>query len=97
VFPEEIEEHLSHNEIIGESVVIARPNDAGELVITAVVYPNQELVQDKTDEEIHAMVKEAIEATNKSLPLFKHILAFDIRDTEFEKTTTRKIKRFLVK
>ncbi len=97
VFPEEIEEHLSHNEIIGESVVIARKNDIGELVITAVVYPNQELIQDKTPEQINAMVKDAIEATNKSLPQFKHIQAFDVRDTEFEKTTTKKIKRFLVK
>ncbi len=97
IFPEELEEHLSHCEIIGESVVIGRKNDAGDILITAVIYPNQDLVQGKNDEEIHAMIKEAVEITNKSLPQFKHIQAFDIRDTEFEKTTTKKIKRFLIK
>ena len=43
------------------------------------------------------LVKEAVELTNKHLPTFKHIQVTELRDTEFEKTTTRKIKRFLVK
>lgn len=97
VFPEELEEHLSHNDIVGESVVLARKNDAGEQVITAIVYPNQELISNMTEDEVHDAVKAAIEATNKKLPLFKHIQAFDIRATEFEKTTTKKIKRYLIK
>ncbi len=97
VFPEELEEHLSHSDIIAESVVIARENESGELTITAVVYPDPEITKDMAKDEINAAVKEAIDSTNKSLPAFKHILAFEIRDTEFEKTTTRKIKRFLVK
>ena len=98
IFPEELEEHLSHNEIIGESVVIGRKNEEnGETLITAVIYPNQDIAAGKSAEEIHEMVKEAVERTNKKLPIFKHIAAFDIRDTEFEKTTTKKIKRFLVK
>ena len=97
IFPEEIEEHLSHSDTVAESVVIGRPNANGETVITAVVYPNPELTEGKTAEEIDAMVKEAIDLTNKSLPTFKHISAYEVRDTEFEKTTTKKIKRFLVK
>ena len=97
IFPEELEEHLSHNEIVGESVVIGRANENGETVITAVIYPNPELTVGKSADEISAMVKEAVDLTNKSLPTFKHIAAHEIRDTEFEKTTTRKIKRFLVK
>ncbi len=97
IFPEEIEEHLSHNEIIAESVVIGRKNDLGEPVISAVVYPNQELCEGKTKEEIFDMVKAAVESTNKQLPTFKHIQNIEVRETEFEKTTTRKIKRFLVK
>lgn len=97
IFPEEIEEHLSHNEIIAESVVIGRNNDLGEPVISAIVYPNQELCDGKTKEEIFDMVKAAVEITNKQLPTFKHIQNIEVRDTEFEKTTTRKIKRFLVK
>lgn len=98
VFPEELEEHLAERaDVIGESVVIGRPNEHGEVVITAVVYPNPEFSQGKSAEEIAAGVKEAITAVNKSLPVYKQMRDIDIRETEFEKTTTRKIKRFLVK
>ncbi|MBR2473548.1 MAG: AMP-binding protein [Clostridia bacterium] len=97
IFPEELEEHLSHHGIIGECVVIGRASESGETVITAVIYPNPELTVGKSADEIKEMVREAVEITNKSLPTFKHIAAHEIRDTEFEKTTTRKIKRFLVK
>lgn len=97
IFPEELEEHLAHNEIIGESVVIGRKNDQGEIVITVIVYPNPELTEGKTKDEILEEVKAAVTETNKKLPTFKHIQNVEIRDTEFEKTTTKKIKRFLVK
>ena len=97
IFPEELEEHLCKNEIIGECVVIGRKAESGETAITAVIYPNPELTEGKSSEEITALVKEAVDDTNKHLPMFKHIQNMEIRDTEFEKTTTRKIKRFLVK
>lgn len=98
VFPEELEEHLSEkSDILGEFVVIGRANDKGETVITAIVYPNQEFAKDKTKEEVENAVKAAINEVNKSLPVYKQMRDVEIRDTEFEKTTTRKIKRFLVK
>ncbi len=98
VFPEEIEEHLSYRpEIIGESVVIGRKQDNGETVITAVIYPNPDFSKDKSKEEVIEAVKKTVTEVNKALPVYKQIRDFDIRDTEFEKTTTRKIKRFLVK
>lgn len=98
VFPEEIEEHLAErDDVIGESVVIGRKHDNGETVITAVIYPNPEFAKDKTKEEIETAVKDAVSKINKSLPVYKQVRDTDIRDTEFEKTTTRKIKRFLVK
>ena len=97
IFPEELEEHLYKNEIIGECVIIGRKAGSGETAITAVIFPNAELSEGKSAEEIAAAVKDAVDLTNKHLPTFKHIQAFEIRDTEFEKTTTRKIKRFLVK
>ena len=97
IFPEELEEHLSHNEIVAESVVVGRKNEHGEIVISVIVYPNPELTEGKSKDEILEAVKEAVAETNKKLPLFKHIQNVEIRDTEFEKTTTKKIKRFLVK
>ncbi len=98
VFPEELEEHLAdRSDVIGEAVVIGRPNNAGEVTITAVIYPNQEFAQGKTAEDVAAAVKAAVTEVNKSLPVYKQMRDVDIRETEFEKTTTRKIKRFLVK
>jgi cobalamin biosynthesis Co2+ chelatase CbiK len=44
-----------------------------------------------------AAVKAAVTEVNKSLPVYKQMRDVEIRDAEFEKTTTRKIKRFLVK
>lgn len=98
VFPEELEEHLAErSDVIGESVVIGRPHENGEVVITAVIYPNPEFSEGKTEEEIAIGIKDAITEVNKSLPVYKQMRDIDIRKTEFEKTTTRKIKRFLVK
>ncbi|MBR2461240.1 MAG: AMP-binding protein [Clostridia bacterium] len=97
IFPEELEEHLSHEEVVCESVVVGRANADGNIAITAVIYPNPELTEGLTPEEIQEKVKEAVVNTNKRLPTFKHIQTFDVRDNEFEKTTTKKIKRFLVK
>ncbi|MBO4769468.1 MAG: AMP-binding protein [Clostridia bacterium] len=99
IFPEELEEHLAaRDDVIGESVVIGRKNDeTGEIAITAVIYPNPDFSKDKTSEEVEKAVREAVTEVNKSLPAYKHMTKVEIRDTEFEKTTTRKIKRFLVK
>lgn len=98
VFPEEIEEHLSdRSDVIGEAVVLGRPNASGETVITAVIYPNPDFSKDKTKEEVEAAVRAAVTEVNKSLPVYKQVRDTELRDTEFEKTTTRKIKRFLVR
>ena len=97
IFPEELEEHLSHEDIVCESVVIGRTNLEGNIAITAVIYPDPELTKGLTPEEIDEKVKEAVMNTNKRLPTFKHIQGYEVRDTEFEKTTTKKIKRFLIK
>jgi long-chain acyl-CoA synthetase len=98
VFPEELEEHLADRaDVIGEAVVIGRANESGDVTITAVIYPNQEFAEGKTPEEIEAAVKAAVTEVNKSLPVYKQMRDVEIRDAEFEKTTTRKIKRFLVK
>lgn len=98
IFPEEIEEHLSErSDIIAESVVIGRPNASGETVITAVIYPNPDFSKEKSKEEVFEAVKNVVTEINKSLPVYKQVRDTEIRETEFEKTTTRKIKRFLVK
>ncbi|MBO4414289.1 MAG: AMP-binding protein [Clostridia bacterium] len=99
IFPEELEEHLAdRSDVIGESVVIGRQNEStGETAITAIIYPNPDFSKDKSPEEVEKAVRDAVDEVNKSLPQYKHMTSVELRDTEFEKTTTRKIKRYLVK
>jgi len=97
VFPEEVEEYLGTIDTILETVVIGRKNDNNDIVITAVVYPDFTKYEGKTHDEILADIKASVNAVNKKLPVFKQVREVEIRDTEFEKTTTRKIKRFTVK
>lgn len=96
VFPEELEEHLSREPIIAESVVLARVDARGEPEITAVIYPDPALTKDMNGENRFKAVKEAVNSVNRELPVYKQIHGIELRDTEFEKTTSKKIKRYLV-
>ena len=42
---------------------------------------------------MNSLIKGEIEKVNDMMPSYKRVKRFRIRDTEFEKTTTRKIKR----
>ena len=74
--------------------------DDDETYINAQIYPNIEAITDylkgsvPTKEEIWKIVSDAVASVNKKLPNYKHIKSFGIRDKEFEKTTTQKIKRY---
>ncbi len=97
IYPEEIEQYLAKIEEIAECVVIGKENSAGDVVITAVIYPNTDKYQDADMQTIHDDLKAKINEVNKQLPIFKQIREIQLRDTEFEKTPSRKIKRYKVK
>ena len=99
VFPEEIEEYLGKIESIKECVVVGRDKgDGSEIMLTAVVFPDFDAYPaDESIDNIAEDIKKQVLEINRKLPSFKQIRNIDIRKTEFEKTTTRKIKRFLVK
>ena len=98
VFPEELEEHLGVSELISEVVVVGRKGEEpGEVVITALVFPDYDKFEGKTKEEIQAAIEAEVDTVNKKLPTFKHIKCVEIRETEFEKNTSRKIMRYKIK
>ena len=99
VFPEEIEEYLAKIPEIAESVVVGRKSEEnGSVNLVAVVYPNAEAFADPNDRQtVYKTIYKKISALNKKLPTFKVIRAIEIREEPFEKTTSRKIKRHLVK
>ncbi len=99
VFPEEIEEYLAKIESIKECVVIGRDKgDGSEVMLTAVIFPDfAAYPENEAIDTIAEDIKKQVLDLNRELPSFKQIRNIEIRKTEFEKTTTKKIKRFLVK
>ena len=97
IFPEEIEEYLADIEEIGESVVVGRQNGSA-VNLVAIVFPDRtKFAEDATDEDVYNAINDKIHQLNKSLPTHKQIKGIELRDVEFEKTTSKKIKRHLVK
>jgi len=99
VFPEEIEEYLEKIDLIGEVVVVSRDNEEGECVLTAVIYPNFDKAREKGLEDIVDIseeIKKCVQQNNKTLPAFKQVRNIEIRKNEFEKTTSKKIKRHMI-
>ncbi|MBQ8758432.1 MAG: hypothetical protein IJZ20_01940, partial [Clostridia bacterium] len=92
-------EEANHAPIIEVEEGLDRVVKSGEeVILTAVVYPDFTAYEKNADiNDIAADIKKKVADINKVLPSFKQIRNIEIRKTEFEKTTTRKIKRFLVK
>lgn len=99
IFPEEVEYYLTGSPYIEEVLVHGVEDErTGDIVVKAEIYPNYELIQEElgpmTQEEIQRFLKIQIDEINEQMPLYKRVKRFNLRKTEFEKTTTRKIKRF---
>ena len=99
VFPEELEEYLAEVPFIKESVVLGRKQNGAEVAITAIIVPDAQHpeIEGKTPSGVYDLVKAAVTEINKRIPTFKHITDIEIRNEEFEKNTSKKIKRYLVK
>ena len=98
VFPEEIEEYLDRLDCVAESVVLGRKEESGEITLTALVYPQLDQFPDSKDHEaIEAEIREQVAKMNRKLVGYKQVRAVEFRYEPFEKTTSRKIKRHLVK
>lgn len=87
VSPEELENKFACFAPIKEIIVYGKNN-----VVTAEVYPDPEYVSN----DVRAEIQAKIDDVNTTLPTAKQIHALIIRDTEFEKTASKKIKRNLV-
>lgn len=95
VFPEEIESYIENISLIKECVVVGR-GDSQTITVTAVIYPDFEEAEKQQLTELSDIadaIKKKIAEINKTLPTFKQIRGIEMRKVEFEKTTTKKIKR----
>ena len=97
IMPEEIEQLLDASPVIAESMIKEAPGDAnGSDSLMAIVYPNPEMTQGMNEAQIRHLVQAEIEKINQTLVYYKRIQQFELRMSEFPKTTTRKIMRHKV-
>lgn len=88
VYPEEIEGYIQDIDYVNEVVVSGELDENGvENSLTAEVY----LEEKRTPSEVLKSIKKAC----VELPIYKQISKVVIRDKEFPKTSSNKIKRFI--
>lgn len=98
VFPEEIEEYLGQIEEIAECVVVGRKAaDSDTITLVAVCYPNSTVLGNMPKDEAEELIRKKITALNKKLTGYKRIQKVEFVDTEFPKTTSKKIIRHGIK
>ena len=99
IFPEEVELYLNRSPYILESIVIGKDNKDEDIEVYAIIVPNMEEIakllnkENVEKEEIRDIIDKEVKKVNKQMPPYKVVRDFEIRETEFEKTTTKKIKR----
>ena len=101
IYPEELEARLLDESIIEEAVVVGIPSIKGDdISVKAKIYPNMEMINElyqgtvHSEEAIAQTIRDTVEKINDKMPNYKRITAVEIMKEPFEKTTTKKIKRF---
>ena len=101
IYPEDIELYLNRSEYIKESLVYGVDSeDDEETIVCAQIVPNMEAIIEQLGrtpekDELEKLIKAEVKKANKKLTNYKKIKHFEIREEEFEKTTTKKIKRYV--
>ncbi len=98
IFPEEIEYILSEADFIAEVLVYGEIDEkTGDTFVKAEIYPDYGQIKEEfgklTDEEVEKLIKHVVSEVCDVLPTYKRVTRVAVRDVEFEKTTTRKVKR----
>jgi long-chain acyl-CoA synthetase len=105
VYPEEIESLINLNPYVLESMVYAKPGprESDDVVVAVSIVPALEYINAShgqgtlTAGDIQELIQNVVRSVNDMLPGFKRIRDVSIRETEFIKTTTKKIKRYMEK
>ena len=102
VFPEELEGYLLANKYIEECMVWGGELDPNSQFngIHATIRVDREAVaktlgDNYTEEQLHELIDKEVDKINSDMPRFKKIAHIIIREREFDKTTSMKIRRFV--
>ena len=96
VYPEEIEADLQKVEGVSEVVVYAGESrvQKDKITIVAEIFPDADLLAHMGVNNAQEYFENQVKALNAKMPPYKAVKCVKIRDTEFQKNTSRKITRF---
>ena len=103
VFPEEIEDIINRSPFVNECFVYGEKDQKhDEIIAVQIVIDAEAFIEytakghlSITDELIKEVISKVVKDVNKQLEGYKQIKKYYIREREFQKTTTLKIKRYL--
>ena len=98
VYPEEIETEISGVRGVKECVVYAgeSKSDPQKEIIVAEIYPDEEELREHGITDFQSYFEHAVDEINRRSVSYKRVGLVKLRDTEFEKNTSKKIIRFLI-
>lgn len=98
IYPEEIEEYIMTIPYVIEVVVSGMKDGSGsEIALCAEIYPDRELLGRSGEGAVADILRRDLANALSPLPSYKRIAKIILRDTEFEKTASGKIKRNFAK
>lgn len=97
IYPEEIEAYIQAIPYVKEVVIysVTDENDM-EAGLCAEIFPDYESADIKECENLEEKVKKDVKAATEQLPVYKKISTIKIREKEFVKNSSNKIKRNLI-
>ena len=99
IYPEELEALLKEIPEVKDALVYGEEvSSSGDTIISAQLVLDEEVIQETikdTDdkEKIREYIEEKVHEVNKKIPIYKKIRDIMIREEDFIRTTTKKIKR----
>lgn len=105
VYPEEIENQLLQSRYIAEIMVYGHKVTTTTEEVYAVIFPDEAALFALEKEQnsgplsattVEALIRQEVLTYGKGLADYKRVKKFNLREDEFPKTTTRKIKRYVV-
>lgn len=99
IYPEELEYYLNNDPLVLESLISGDSTGEDGEQVAAQVVPDEEAIKHHlqkeklSKEDIQKAIIGVVRKINKKLPSYKSIKKVSVRDGEFDKTATHKVKR----